>query len=92
MLNSVNANFFTVTTITFKFYFAVNQSKQRIIGTSAYVLAWMNVCTTLFYKNVTCKNKLTVCTFYTKTFRLGITAVFCGTHTFFMSEQLNVNL
>ena len=38
----------------------VNQSKQSIVATTAYIVARMDMCSSLAIKNVACENELAV--------------------------------
>ena len=71
---------------SFKFDNAINKCKQSVVFANAYVVAGVEVCTTLSDKNVTCRCKLSVCSFGSQTFAFAIATVLCGTHTFFMSK------
>ena len=90
LLDGVNADLLAVAAHALETNLAVDKCKQRVVGASAYVLARMNVGTALLNKDVTSQNVLTVSTLYAKSLGLGVTAVLGGTHTFFMSKQLNV--
>ena len=57
-----------------------------IPGLFAYVLSWMNVSTSLTVQDVTSQYELTVCAFCAKTLGFRVTAVLCGTNTFFMGK------
>ena len=59
---------------------------------NAAIVAGVDVRTSLANQDVACQNELTVASLDTKAFGLTVTAVLGRTHTFFMSEQLNVNL
>lgn len=82
LLFGVNTDLFAVFAEMLKFHLAVDQGKQRIIGTSADIIARMNVSSALLHQNVSGQYKLTVRALYAETFRLGVTAVFCGTIPF----------
>ena len=59
------------------------QQEQKVYHrTDTYIVARMNMSSSLAVKNVACKNKLTVCSFSAKSFRFRITAILCRTHTF----------
>ena len=89
LLNCVNANLFAIFANTLELNLTVDKSEECVVRTSANVVAGVNVCSALFNKNVTCKNKLTVGSLRAKAFGFGITAVFSGAHTFFMGEELH---
>src|SRR5699024_10272887 len=90
LLDRVNADFFAVLVHSFEFDFAVNLCEQGVVGAFADVLTGMDVRAALFDKNVAGEHELTVRTFYAESFVFGVTAVFGGTHTFFVRKQLNV--
>ena len=89
---SINADLLAVTAHTLELNNAVNLCEKSIVRTLAYIGAGVDVSATLSYKDVTCKNKLTVSTLCAESLGFGITAVTGGTHTFLMSEKLNVYL
>jgi len=92
LLDGVNADLLAVAAHTLETNLAVDESEQRVVRASAYVLARMNVGTALLNKDVASQNILTVSTLYAESLGFGVTAVLGGTHTFFMSKQLNVDL
>ena len=57
-----------------------------------FVLTRHDVGATLTDQDVAGQNELAICTLRAQTLSRRITAVLGRTHTFFMSEQLNVNL
>ena len=88
LLDGVNADLLAVTAHALETNLAVDESKQRVVRASAYVLARMNVGTALLNEDVASQNILTVSTLYAKSLGLGITAVLCRTCTLFMCEIL----
>ena len=89
LLDRIYAYLFAVCTEAFESYNAVSESEEGIVGTFANVVTGMEVSSALSYKDVACKNKLTVGSLRAKAFGFGITAVFSGAHTFFMGEELH---
>ena len=69
---------------------AVNQCKQGIIAALAYVDTGMNPGTALTVDDVAGFDELTVSPLCAKALGLGITAVLCGAHSLFMSEELKI--
>ena len=65
---------------------AVYESEQRIVFTDTYVRAGMNLRASLANENVPCENRLTVASFYAKSFSLAVSTVVGRTGTFLMSE------
>ena len=90
LLNRVNRNFLSAFAHFLKSNSTVDKSKECVVLADTYVVAWMNVCSSLAIENVACENELTVCSLSAKSFGLGISAVLGGTHTFFMSKKLNI--
>ena len=86
-LYGIDADLFYGRAQALKFNLAAYGCKQCIITAAANVFTSMDMGTSLANQNVSCQNKLTVTTFYTQSFGLGITAVLCGTDTFFMSKK-----
>jgi hypothetical protein len=72
----------------FEFNFAVDQSEESVIGAAANVNAGLNVSASLSYDDVAGKHVLTVSALYAKALSFAITAVLCGTDTFFVSKKL----
>lgn len=92
LFNSIDADLFAVFAHSLELHFAVDFRKQGVVGTSAYILAGVNVRAALFDEDVARQNELTVRTLYAESFGFGVTTVFGRAHTFFMREKLNVNL
>jgi hypothetical protein len=90
LLNLVNTDLFAVFAESLKLNGTVNLSEKGVVGAFADVCTGMDVSSALFNKNVACENELTVRTLNAESLGFRITAVLCGTHTFFMSEQLDV--
>ena len=90
LFNSVNADFLAALAEALKLNLAVNEGEEGIVRTLANAVARMNVGSALSYKDVACKDELTVRSLSAESLGFRITAVLCGTHTFFMSEQLDV--
>lgn len=86
LLYRINADFFAVFAETLKANLTVNKSEKSVVLAFAYVCAGMDFCSSLSYKDVACKNILTVGALCTESFGFGITAVTGRTHTFFMSK------
>lgn len=86
LLNGINADFFAVFAKALKANLTVYKCEKSIVLAFAYVCAGMDFCSSLSYKDVACKNELTVGALCTESFGFGITAVTGRTHTFFMSE------
>lgn len=86
LLNRDNAYFLAVAAHALEFYLAIFESEQGIVAADAYVLSWMNVSTSLTVQDVASQYELTVCAFCAKTLGFRVTAVLCGTNTFFMCE------
>ena len=86
LLNRDNAYFFAVAAHALEFYLAIFESEQSIVAADAYVLSWMNVSTSLTVQDVASQYELTVCAFCAKTLGFRVTAVLCGTNTFFMGK------
>lgn len=91
LLDRIYADFLLVCSKALESYNAVRECEESVVRSFADILTGMNVSSALSYKNVSCKNELTVRSFNAKTFRFGITAVFSGAHTFFMGEELHTN-
>ena len=89
LLNRDNAYFLAVAAHALEFYLAIFESEQGIVAADAYVLSWMNVSTSLTVQDVASQYELTVCAFCAKTLGFRVTAVLCGTNTFFMSKELH---
>ena len=87
----VNRNLLSVTAKMLKTDSAVYKSEQGIILALADIGAGMDVSTTLTNQDVAGQNELTVCSLGAESLGLRVTTVLGRTHTFFMSEQLNVN-
>ncbi len=92
LLDSVNADFLAVLADALELYGAVDKSEKSVIGTTANVVARVDVGTALLNEDVTSEYELTVCTFYAKSLGLRVTTVVGGTLTFFMRKELNVNI
>lgn len=60
---------------------------QRIIGSDTDVQAGMDVCAALADKNVASENELSVRSLDTEALGLRVSAVLCGTNTFFMCHK-----
>ena len=92
LLDGVNADLLAVAAHALETNLAVDKCKQRVVGASAYVLARMNVGTALLNKDVTSQNVLTVSTLYAKSLGLGVTSVVGRALSFFMGEELNIDI
>ena len=60
LFNSVNADFLAALAEALKLNLAVNEGEEGIVRTLANAVARMNVGSALSYKDVACKNELTV--------------------------------
>jgi hypothetical protein len=60
--------------------------EERIVFALHYVGARVDLRSALSDKDIAGQNKLSVCSFNTKTFGLAVAAVLGRTHTFFMSH------
>ena len=89
---SVNGNLLSVAAYALKLYLAVNHSEQSVIGASAYVVSGVDVSSALSYKNIAREHELTVRALNAKSFGLGVTTIFGGTHSLFMCEKLQTYL
>ena len=92
LFSSVYAYLLAVTAETLELNCTVNHCEQCIVRTDTYTVTGMNVCTSLANQNIASLNELTVCSLYTQSFGLRITAVLCRTGTLLMSEELHTNL
>jgi hypothetical protein len=72
----------------FKLYSAFDKSEECVILTDTNVVTGMNACASLSYDDVAGKHVLTVSALYAKALSFAITAVLCGTDTFFVSKKL----
>ena len=75
LFNFVNAYLFAVSAKAFESYSAVNLRVESVIRADADIGAGMDVSASLPYKDVACKNKLTVRSLDAETLGLGIAAV-----------------
>jgi hypothetical protein len=66
----------------------VNQSKESMVLTHAYVITGANSGASLSYYDIAGYNALSVSLFNTKSLRFTITTVLGRTNAFFMSEEL----
>ncbi len=87
-LFSVNAYTSSAACDVFKLYLTVDESEQSIIRTTTYIVAGMDVSTSLTKNDVAGDNVGTVCLLNAKTLGFAVTAVLSGTYTLLMSEEL----
>jgi hypothetical protein len=87
-LISVNTALLSVSAFSFELNLSVNKSKKRIVASYSDVVAGMDLCASLSYKDIARKYKLTVGALCTQSFRFAVTTVFCTSHTFFMSHLI----
>ena len=73
--NRVDRDLFAILAHSFELDATVNLSEECVIRTATYVVAGMDVCSSLLYKDVACKNKLTVCSLDAEAFAFGVTTV-----------------
>ena len=71
---------------------AVNTRIERIVGTDANIGTRVNLRTALSYEDVACYDELAVTFLSAESFRLRVTTVLGRTHTFLMSEELQIHL
>lgn len=90
LFDSIDADLFAVAAHALEFNLAVDQGEQRIIRSTADIIAGMDVRTTLLDEDVARKDELPVRALDAETLGLGIAAVTGGTHSLFMCEQLQV--
>ena len=84
----VNADLSSSVCDVLKLDLTVNQSKQRIIGTAADIVAGMNMGSSLTDDDIAGGYGLTISGLNAKALGFAVTAVLGGTDTFFMSEKL----
>jgi len=71
---------------------AVNKRKESVVRTDTNIVTGMDLGSTLSYKNIACKNCLTVCLLNAKALRLGITTVLGRTNALLVGEELQTKL
>ena len=88
--DSVGVHAYTASAIRdmFKLDLAVDESEQGVVGTTANVVAGMNVCASLADDDVAGGHIGTVRTLHAQTLRLTVTTVLGRTYTFFMCKKL----
>ena len=86
LLYCVNRNLCALFVISLIFYLAVNLRIESVVTADANIVAGMNMCSSLLVENVACKHKLAVSLLGAKALGHAVSAVFGGTHTFFMSK------
>lgn len=89
LFSGVNTYLLAILAETLISYLSVDLCEQCIIGTSADILAGVDMCSSLSVEDVACEDILTVSALCAETLSVGVTAVLCGAHTFFMSEILH---
>ena len=87
----VNRNLLAVLAQSLKLYYAVSLSEKRIVRALAYVLARVDVSSSLTNEDVAGQYELTVSSLDAESLGFGISAVLGRTHTFLMSEMLHGN-
>lgn len=75
LLSGVNTDLLAVFAHTLKLNGTVDESKKSIIGANADIVTGMNLSTSLSYKDVACKNKLTVRSLCAESLGFGVTTV-----------------
>ena len=85
-LLGVNGNLLAVLAYALKLYGAVDERKQRVVLADAYVIAGVELCSALSYKNDARKHKLPVGALDAEALRLAVAAVVRGAGTFFMCK------
>lgn len=75
LLSGVDADLLAVFAHTLKLNGTVDESKKSIIRTDTYIVTGMNLCTSLSYKDIACKNELTVRSLRAESLGFGITTV-----------------
>ena len=75
LLVFVNTDLFTVLAKTFKLNLSVNESEKCIVRALTYIVAGVDVCSTLTNDDGTCINELTVASLCAESLGFGITTV-----------------
>ena len=88
ILFSVYANLTSAVRNVLKFNFAVDESKQSVVSTTANVVAGMNMGASLANNDIAGDDSLSVSLLYTKALGLTVASVLRRTYTFFMSKKL----
>ena len=91
LFSGVNAYLLTILAETLILYTTVYLCEERIIGTSADILAGMDMCSSLSVEDIAGENELSVSSLCAEALSVGVSAVLCGAHTFFMSEILHAD-
>ena len=92
LLSRIYAYFLAILTYSFKFNVAVDKSEKCIILALADIVAGMDVCSALSYKDISRKNELTVRALGAQTLRMAVATVTGGTHSLLMREELKIHL
>ena len=90
-LVGVNAYTSSAVCDVLKLNLTVNESKQGVILTAAYIYAGMNVSASLADDDVAGDDMLTVSSLNAKSLGLTVTTVLSRTNTFFMSKELQTD-
>ena len=88
LFSSVNAYALSAAGNGLELDLSVNQSKQGIVGSLAYVVTGMDMGAALSYQNAACSNGLAVCSLNTQSLGFAVTAVLGRTNTLFVCEEL----
>lgn len=91
LLSGVYADLLLILCLVLKLDGAVDQSKESVVLTHAYVITGANGCASLSYYDIAGYNALSVSFLHTKTLRLTVAAVLSGANTLFMSEELQTD-
>ena len=75
LLNGVNADLLAGLAVALKLNSTVYKSEESIIRADTYIVTGMNFCASLSYKDIACKNELTVSSLGAESLGFGITAV-----------------
>lgn len=75
-----------------EFHNAVDKSIECVVTAFADIVAGADVCASLSYDDVACKNRRTVGFLNSESLRVTVAAVLCRTNTFFMCEKLQAEL
>lgn len=85
---SVNAYLFAILIKALKFYLTVDRCEERVIGALLNVVAGVDLGASLSYEDIARKYVLSVGTLNSESLGFAVASVLGGTHTFFMSKEL----
>ena len=88
----VNADLLLALALVLKLNGSVNEGKQRVVLTNAYVLTGANCASALSDDDVACQNVLTVRLLHAKALGLTVTAVLGRTNTLLCAKNCKPNL